>query len=123
MKSKKLLLTTLVALAVPFGTLSGGFVKAEGPTQPTTPAGTTPSVSPKDVDTSTAAEMKKAEDDYLKAAEDEYNKLNPTFKKGEPLVYDKPEYKLPAAGQTPKKQVNPMNKNVKKVLPKTSAVK
>lgn len=123
MKSKKLLLTTLVALAVPFGTLSGGFVKAEGPTQPTTPAGTTPSVSPKDVDTSTAAEMKKAEDDYLKAAEDEYNKLNPTFKKGEPLVYDKPEYKLPAAGQTPKKQVNPMNKNVKKALPKTSAVK
>ena len=31
MKSKKLLLTALVALAVPFGTLSGGFVKAEGP--------------------------------------------------------------------------------------------
>ena len=123
MKSKKLLLTTLVALAVPFGTLSGGFVKAEGPTQPTTPAGTTPSVSPKDVDTSTAAEMKKAEDDYLKVAEDEYNKLNPTFKKGEPLVYDKPEYKLQADGQTHKKQVNPMNKNVKKALPKTSAVK
>ncbi len=114
MKSKKLLLTALVALAVPFGTLSGGVVKAEGPTQPTTPAGTTPSVSPKDVDTPTAAEMKKAEDDYLKAAEEEYNKLNPTFKKGEPLVYDKPEYKLPVAGQTPKKQVNPMNKNVKK---------
>lgn len=123
MKSKKLLLTALVALAVPFGTLSGGVVKAEGPTQPTTPAGTTPSVSPKDVDTPTAAEMKKAEDDYLKAAEEEYNKLNPTFKKGEPLVYDKPEYKLPVAGQTPKKQVNPMNKNVKKALPKTSAVK
>ena len=123
MKSKKLLLTALVALAVPFGTLSGGVVKAEGPTQPTTPAGTTPSVSPKDVDTPTAAEMKKAEDDYLKAAEEEYNKLNPTFKKGEPLVYDKPEYKLPVAGQTPKKQVNPMNKNVKKALPTTSAVK
>ena len=123
MKSKKLLLTALVALAVPFGTLSGGFVKAEGPTQPTTPAGTTPSASPKDVNTPTAAEMKKAEDDYLKAAEEEYNKLNPTFKKGEPLVYDKPEYKLPVAGQTPKKQVNPMNKNVKKALPKTSAVK
>jgi hypothetical protein len=123
MKSKKLLLTTLVALTVPFGTLSGGFVKAEGPTQPTTPAGTTPSASPKDVNTPTAAEMKKAEDDYLKAAEEEYNKLNPTFKKGEPLVYDKPEYKLPVAGQTPKKQVNPMNKNVKKALPKTSAVK
>ena len=123
MKFKKLLLTALVALAVPFGTLSGGVVKAEGPTQPTTPAGTTPSVSPKDVDTPTAAEMKKAEDDYLKAAEEEYNKLNPTFKKGEPLVYDKPEYKLPVAGQTPKKQVNPMNKNVKKALPKTSAVK
>ena len=123
MKSKKLLLTTLVALTVPFGTLSGGFVKAEGPTQPTTPAGTTPSASPKDVNTPTAAEMKKAEDDYLKAAEEEYNKLNPAFKKGEPLVYDKPEYKLPVAGQTPKKQVNPMNKNVKKALPKTSAVK
>ena len=123
MKSKKLLLTTLVALAVPFGTLSGGVVKAEGPTQPKTPAGTTPSASPKDVNTPTAAEMKKAEDDYLKAAEEEYNKLNPTFKKGEPLVYDKPEYKLPVAGQTPKKQVNPMNKNVKKALPKTSAVK
>ena len=123
MKSKKLLLTTLVALTVPFGTLSGGFVKAEGPTQPTTPTGTTPSASPKDVNTPTAAEMKKAEDDYLKAAEEEYNKLNPTFKKGEPLVYDKPEYKLPVAGQTPKKQVNPMNKNVKKALPKTSAVK
>lgn len=123
MKSKKLLLTALVALAVPFGTLSGGFVKAEGPTQPTTPAGTTPSVSPKDIDTSTAAEMKKAEDDYLKAAEDEYNKLNPTFKKGEPLVYDKPEYKLPDATQTPKKQVKSIDKNVKKALPKTSAVK
>ena len=126
MKSKKLLLTTLVALAVPFGTLSGALVKAEGPTQPsqpTTPAGTTPSVSPKDVDTRTAAEMKKAEDDYLKAAEEEYNKLNPTYKKGEPLVYDKPEYKLPAATQTPKKQVKPLDKNVKKALPKTSAVK
>jgi ring finger domain protein len=123
MKSKKLLLTTLVALAVPFGTLSGGFVKAEGPTQPTTPAGTTPSVSPKDVDTPTAAEMKKAEDDYLKAQEDGYNKLNPTHATSEPLVNTKPEYKLPAAVQTPKKQVNPMNKNVKKALPKTSAVK
>ena len=33
MKSKKLLLTALVALAVPFGTLSGGFVKAEGPSK------------------------------------------------------------------------------------------
>lgn len=31
MKSKKLLLTALVVLAVPFGILSGGFVKAEGP--------------------------------------------------------------------------------------------
>ena len=33
MKSKKLLLTALVALAVPFGTLSGGVVKAEGPSK------------------------------------------------------------------------------------------
>ena len=56
MKSKKLLLTALVALAVPFGTLSGGFVKAEGPSQPTTPAGTTPSVLSKDVDISTGKE-------------------------------------------------------------------
>ena len=123
MKSKKLLLTTLVALAVPFGTLSGGLVKAEGATQPKTPANTTPSASPKDVDTQTGKEAGDAEKKYLDAAEAEYNKLNPTYKKGEPLVYDKPEYKLPAAGQTPKKQVNPMNKNVKKALPKTSAVK
>ena len=123
MKSKKLLLTALVALAVPFGTLLGGFVKAEGPTQPKTPAGTTPSASPKDVDTQTGKEAGDAEKKYLDAAEAEYNKLNPTYKKGEPLVNTKPEYKLPAAGQTPKKQVNPMNKNVKKALPKTSAVK
>ena len=123
MKSKKLLLTTLVALAVPFGTLSGGFVKAEGPTQPTTPAGTTPSVSPKDVDTQTGKEAKQAEDALAKQAEDKYKELTTKSEKGQPLVYDKPEYKLPAAGQTPKKQVNPMNKNVKKALPKTSAVK
>ena len=121
MKSKKLLLTTLVALAVPFGTLSGGLVKAEGPTQPKTPVGVTPQDHP--TNTPTAKESKDAENNYLDAAEAEYNKLNPTYKKGEPLVYDKPEYKLPAATQTPKKQVNPMNKNVKKALPKTSAVK
>ena len=121
MKSKKLLITTLVALAVPFGTLSGGFVKAEGPTQPTTPSTVTPQDHP--TDTPTAAEMKKAEDDYLKAAEAEYKKLTATSEKGQPLVNTKPEFKLPADGQTPKKQENPMNKNVKKALPKTSAVK
>ena len=123
MKSKKLLLTALVALAVPFGTLSGGVVKAEGPTQPTTPAGTTPSVSPKDVDTPSGKEAGDAEKKQLDRTEAEYNKLTAKSEKGEPLVYDKPEYKLPAATQTPKKQVNPMNKNVKKALPKTSAVK
>ncbi len=123
MKSKKLLLTALVALSVPFGTLSGGFVKAEGPTQPTTPAGTTPSVSPKDVDTPTGKEAKQAEDALAKQAEDKYKELTTKSEKGQPLVYDKPEYKLPAATQTPKKQVKPMDKNVKKALPKTSAVK
>ena len=123
MKSKKLLLTALVALAVPFGTLSGGFVKAEGPTQPTTPAGTTPSASPKDVDTPTGKEAGDAEKKQLDKAEAEYNKLTAKSEKGEPLVNTKPEYKLPAATQTPKKQVSPMNKNVKKALPKTSAVK
>ena len=121
MKSKKLLLTTLVALAVPFGTLSGALVKAEGPTQPKTPAGVIPQDHP--TNTPTAKESKDAENNYLDAAEAEYNKLNPTYKKGEPLVYDKPEYKLPAATQTPKKQVKPLDKNVKKALPKTSAVK
>ena len=123
MKSKKLLLTALVALAVPFGTLSGGFVKAEGPTQPKTPANTTPSASPKDVDTQTGKEAGDAEKKYLDDAAKKYEDLTEKSEKGEPLVYDKPEYKLPAAGQTPKKQVNPMNKNVKKALPKTSAVK
>lgn len=123
MKSKKLLLTALVAFAVPFGTLSGGLVKAEGPTQPTTPAGTTPSVSPKDVDTPTGKEAGEAENNTIDKAEAEYNKLKPEYKKGDALVNYKPEYKLPAGTQTPKKQVNPMNKNVKKALPKTSAVK
>lgn len=121
MKSKKLLLTALVALSVPFGTLSGGFVKAEGPTQPTTPSTVTPKDHP--TNTPTAKESKDAENNYLDAAEAEYNKLNPTYKKGEALVNTKPEYKLPAATQTPKKQVKPMDKNVKKALPKTSAVK
>lgn len=122
MKSKKLLLTALVALAVPFGTLSGGFVKAEGPNPaPATQPGVTPQDHP--TDTPTAAEMKKAEDDYLKAAEAEYKKLTATSEKGQPLVNTKPEFKLPADGQTPKKQLNPMNKDMKKTLPKTSAVK
>ena len=123
MKSKKLLLTTLVALAVPFGTLSGGFVKAEGPNPA---SATSPEVTPKTTptwDTETPKEAKQAEDALAKKAEDKYKELTATHEKGQPLVYDKPEYKLPAAGQTPKKQVNPMNKNVKKALPKTSAVK
>ena len=81
MKSKKLLLTTLVALTVPFGTLSGGFVKAEGPTQPTTPAGTTPSVSSKDVDMPTGKEAGKAENNTIDRAEAEYNKLKLEYKK------------------------------------------
>ena len=140
MKSKKLLITTLVALAVPFGTLSGGFVKADEPSKasedaagdawekaaneynkPTTQPGVTPQNHP--TDTPTAAEMKKAEDDYLKAAEAEYKKLTATSEKGQPLVNTKPEFKLPADGQTPKKQLNSMNKDMKKTLPKTSAVK
>ena len=123
MKSKKLLLTALVALAVPFGTLSGGFVKAEGPNPAPV---TSPEVTPKTTptwDTETPKEAKKAEDALAKQAEDKYKELTAKSEKGQPLVYDKPEYKLPAAGQTPKKQVNPMNKNVKKALPKTSAVK
>ena len=140
MKSKKLLLTALVALAVPFGTLSGGFVKADEPSKASEDAAsdawekaanenikpvTQPGVIPQDhpTNTPTAKESKDAENNYLDAAEAEYNKLNPTYKKGEALVNTKPEYKLPAAEQTPKKQANPMNKNVKKALPKTSAVK
>ena len=121
MKSKKLLLTALVALAVPFGTLSGGFVKAEGPTQPTTPSTVTPKDHP--TNTPTPKESRDAENKYLDDAAKKYEDLTATHKKGEPLVNTKPEFKLPAAGQTPKKQVNPMNKNVKKALPKTSAVK
>ena len=105
MKSKKLLLTALVALAVPFGTLSGGFVKAEGPTPPTTPAGTTPSVSPKDVDTPTGKEAKQAEDALAKQAEDKYKELTATHTNGDALINHKPEYKLPDATQTPKKQL------------------
>ena len=141
MKSKKLLLTALVALAVPFGTLSGGVVKAEGPSKasedaasdawekaandynkPTTQPGVTPQDHPT-WNTQTPEEAKKAEDAYARKVEAEYDKLTATHTNGDALVNHKPEYKLPAAGQTPKKQANPMNKNVKKVLPKTSAVK
>ena len=103
MKSKKLLLTALVALAVPFGTLSGGFVKAEGPSQPTTPSTVTPKDHP--TNTPTAKESKDAENNYLDAAEAEYNKLNPTHTNGDALINHKPEYKLPDATQTPKKQL------------------
>ena len=121
MKSKKLLITTLVALAVPFGTLSGGFVKAEGIPQPATPSTVTPKDHP--TDTPTTKESNDAENKYLDAAEAEYKKLNTKYETGEALVNSKPEYKLPAATQTPKKQLKQMDKNVKKVLPKTSAVK
>lgn len=141
MKSKKLLLTTLVALTVPFGTLSGGLVKAEEPSKATEDAAgdawekaaneynkpaTQPGVTPQDHptwNTETREEAKKAEEAYARKVEAEYDKLTETHTNGDALVNHKPEYKLPAAGQTPKKQVNPMNKNVKKALPKTSAVK
>lgn len=140
MKSKKLLLTALVALAVPFGTLSGGFVKAEGPSKasedaasdawekaandynkPTTQPGVTPQDHP--TNTPTAKESRDAENKYLDDAAKKYEEITATHTNGDALVNHKPEFKLPAAGQTPKKQVNPMNKNVKKALPKTSAVK
>ena len=138
MKSKKLLLTALVALAVPFGTLSGSLVKAEEPSKatedaagdawekaandynkPTTQPGVTPKTTPT-WNTQTSEEAKKAEDAYARKVEAEYGKLTAN---GDALINHKPEYKLPAAGQTPKKQVNSMNKNGKKALPKTSAVK
>ena len=121
MKSKKLLLTALVALAVLFGTLSGGFVKAEGTPQPVTSSTVTPKDHP--TDTPTAKESNDAENKYLDAAEAEYKKLNTKYETGAALVNTKPEFKLPADGQTPKKQLNPMNKDMKKTLPKTSAVK
>lgn len=117
MKSKKLLLTALVALAVPFGTLSGEFVKAEGPNP--APAAS-PEVTPKTTstwDTETPKEAKQAEDALANKVEDKYKELTATHEKGQPLVYDKTDT------QTPKKQVKLMDKNVKKALPKTSAVK
>ena len=138
MKSKKLLLTALVALAVPFGTLSGGVVKAEGPSKasedahsdawekaanenikPATQPGVTPKTTPT-WNTQTPEEAKKAEDAYARKVEAEYGKLTAN---GDALINHKPEYKLPDATQTSKKQVKPMDKNVKKALPKTSAVK
>ena len=140
MKSKKLLLTALVALAVPFGTLSGGFVKAEGPSKASEDAHsdawekaandynkpvTQPGVTPQDhpTNTPTAKESRDAENKYLDDAAKKYEELTATHTNGDALINHKPEYKLPAGTQTPKKQVNPMNKNVKKALPKTSAVK
>ena len=141
MKSKRLLLTALVALAVPFGTLSGGLVKADEPSKASEDAAsdawekaanenikpaTQPGVTPQDHptwNTETREEAKKAEDAYARKVEAEYDKLTATHTNGDALVNHKPEYKLPADGQTPKKHVNPMNKNVKKALPKTSAVK
>ena len=140
MKSKKLLLTTLVALAVPFGTLSGGLVRAEEPSKASEDAAgdawekaandynkpaTQPGVTPQDhpTNTPTAKESRDAENKYLDDAAKKYEELTATHTNGDALINHKPEYKLPAGTQTPKKQVNPMNKNVKKALPKTSAVK
>ena len=140
MKSKKLLLTTLVALAVPFGTLSGGLVKAEEPSKASEDAAgdawekaandynkpaTQPGVTPQDhpTNTPTAKESRDAENKYLDDAAKKYEELTETHSNGDALINHKPEYKLPAGTQTPKKQVNPMNKNVKKALPKTAAVK
>ena len=141
MKSKKLLLTALVAFAVPFGTLSGGLVKAEEPSKasedaagdawekaanenikPATQPGVTPKTTPT-WNTQTPEEAKKAEDAYARKVEAEYGKLTATHSNGDALINHKPEFKLPDATQTPKKQVKPMDKNVKKALPKTSAVK
>ena len=140
MKSKKLLLTALVALAVPFGTLSGGLVKAEEPSKASEDAAgdawekaandynkpaTQPGVTPQDhpTNTPTAKESRDAENKYLDDATKKYEEITATHTNGDALVNHKPEFKLPAAGQTPKKHVNPVNKNVKKALPKTSAVK
>ena len=140
MKSKKLLLTALVALAVPFGTLSGSLVKAEEPSKATEDAAgdawekaandynkptTQPGVTPQDhpTNTPTAKESRDAENKYLDDAAKKYEEITATHTNGDALVNHKPEFKLPAAGQTPKKQVKPMDKNVKKALPKTAAVK
>ena len=140
MKSKKLLLTALVALAVPFGTLSGGFVKAEGPSKASEDAHsdawenaanenikpvTQPGVTPQDhpTNTPTAKESRDAENKYLDDAAKKYEELTATHTNGDALINHKPEYKLPDATQTPKKQLKQMDKNVKKVLPKASAVK
>lgn len=57
------------------------FVKAEGPSQPTTPAGTTPSVLSKDVDISTGKEAGGAENNTIDRAEAKYNKLKSEYKK------------------------------------------
>ena len=54
--------------------------------------------------------MGEAENNTIDRAEDEYNKLKPEYKKRDALVNHKPEYKLSAATQTPKKHANPMNK-------------
>lgn len=140
MKSKKLLLTTLVALAVPFGTLSGGLVKAEEPSKASEDAAgdawekaandynkpaTQPGVTPQDhpTNTPTAKESRDAENKYLDDAAKKYEELTATHSNGDALINHKPEYKLPDSTQTSKKQVKPMDKNVKKALPKTSAVK
>ena len=57
------------------------FIKAEGPSQPTTPAGTTPSVLSKDVDISTGKEAGGAENNTIDRAEAKYNKLKSEYKK------------------------------------------
>ena len=70
------------------------FVKAEGSSQPATPARTTPSVSPKDVDIPTGKEVGEAENNTIDRAEAKYNKLKSEYKKGDALVNHKPEYRI-----------------------------
>ena len=103
------------------------FVKAEGPSKesedaasdawekaandynkPTTQPGVTPQDHP--TNTPTAKESRDAENKYLDDAAKKYEELTVTHTNGDALINHKPEYKLPAATQTPKKHVNPMNK-------------
>ena len=103
MKSKKLLLTALVALAVPFGTLSGGVVKAEGPSKASEDAHsdawekaanenikpvTQPGVTPQDhpTNTPTAKESRDAENKYLDDAAKKYEELTATHTNGDALI-------------------------------------
>ncbi len=119
MKVTKLVVTGVLALAVPFGAL-GGVVKADEPNKASEDAWAeawekaakdaqkpaAPTIDEdyvrKNIDTPTGKEEKAKEDNYLDKAEKEYNRL---LKEQE------------TKKQTPKKQTP------KKRLPKTSAVK